>query len=91
VLAQEDNSAREIFEDFGGNLGLGIRQALSEFAPGVVVLGGGISRAADLFLPATYRELDGLAMRIEVSTLVDNAALVGAAVEWFGSGNGGAQ
>jgi len=56
---------------------------LSQFAPQAVVLGGGISRSAHLFLPAAQSQLEDLKIRLEVSALKDLAPLVGAAVEWF--------
>jgi len=41
------------------------------------VLGGGISRAAHLFLPAAQQELTGPAPQLRVSDLQDLAPLVG--------------
>jgi len=89
--AVRDPVAVEAFNEFGRHLGLAIRGKLYPFAPNVVVLGGGISRSAPLFLPATLAVLQGLEVELRISTLLDHAALVGAGVRWFekqSDGNG---
>jgi glucokinase len=83
AAAGYDQNAAAVFTEFGRHLGLAMRMALSEFAPQVVVLGGGISRSAHLFLQAAQSQLEDLKIRLVVSTLKDLAPLVGAAVEWF--------
>ncbi|MGA2218433.1 MAG: ROK family protein [Terracidiphilus sp.] len=86
--AVRDPAAVEAFNEFGRHLGLAIRSKLCPFAPNVVVLGGGISRSAPLFLPATLSVLQGLKVELRISTLLDHAALVGAGVRWFETRNG---
>jgi glucokinase len=81
--ATNDPAAVKVFAEFGTDLGRVLKSLLSEFAPDAVVLGGGISHGADLFLPATRGELQGLAMQVRVSSLGDRAPLVGAGVAWF--------
>jgi len=83
AAAQEDPAAEEAFAEFGRHLGVALRGALAEFAPQAIVLGGGISRSPQLFLPAAQKELNDLHAELRVSTLLDDAALVGAGVEWF--------
>jgi predicted NBD/HSP70 family sugar kinase len=80
-----DATAIAVFAEFGRQLGLALRSLLYPFAPEVVVLGGGISRSAYLFLPAAEEQLQGLAVQLRISALRDNAALVGAGVAWFAS------
>jgi glucokinase len=75
--------ACEVFEEFGSNLGLALLHLLTEFNPNVVVIGGGISRSANLFLPDAVRALNGLNVELRVSKLGDNAPLVGAGVAWL--------
>jgi len=75
--------AAAVFTAFGDRLGLALRMLLSAFAPQVVVLGGGISRSAHLFLPAAQEQLQGLNLRLLPAALHDDAPLVGAAVAWF--------
>jgi len=78
-----DLDAAAVFAEFGHHLGVALRMKLSEFAPDVVVIGGGISRSAHLFLPAAMKELAELKMQLRVSRLLDHAALAGAGVAWF--------
>jgi len=86
--AANDEAATAVFTDFGRHLGLALRMRLTEFDPQEVVIGGGISRSSQLFLPAALKELEGLKMHLRASTLLDRGALTGAAVAWFNSSNG---
>ncbi|MGO9340501.1 MAG: ROK family protein [Terracidiphilus sp.] len=86
--ADFDPAAAEAFAEFGRHLGLALRGALAAFAPQVIVLGGGISRSPNLFLPSAQRELQALGAELRVSALLDDAPLVGAGVEWFNSSHG---
>ena len=81
--AAQDPAAVEVFKEFGRDLGRVLRTLLHDFGPDVVVLGGGISHAAPLFLPAALCELQGLALQLRISVLGDRAPLVGAGVSWF--------
>ena len=81
--AAQDPVAIEVFKEFGRDLGRVLRTLLHDFAPEAVVLGGGISHAAPLFLPAAHCELLGLALQLRISVLGDRAPLVGAGVSWF--------
>lgn len=81
-----DPSAHAVFQDFGNRLGTTLRSILGDFSPEVVVLGGGISRSAQLFLPAASKALDGQ-IQLRVAQLQNKAPLVGAAVLWFTSTN----
>jgi glucokinase len=78
-------AARQAFADFGRHLGLALNQHAAAFSPDVIVLGGGISRASHLFLPATRKALVGFSPTIVVSSLMDHAPLAGAGVNWFSS------
>ena len=88
MAAASDPAAREAFEQFGTRLGQALNYAVAKFCPQTIILGGGISRSADLFLPAVARELDGSGISLTVSRLSDRAPLVGAAVSWFSQGPG---
>ncbi len=74
--------ARQAFQDFGRHLGLALNQHAAAFHPDVIVLGGGISRASHLFLPATQKALT-FPTKIAISVLMDEAQLAGAGVHWF--------
>ena len=81
--AVSDPEAAQVFADFGRTLGEALRGVVAPFAPQVVVLGGGISRSASLFLPQAQAELRGLEIDLRISALLDRAPLVGAGVAWF--------
>ncbi len=82
AAAAGDPVAAEVFAEFGRHLGRALRILTAEFAPDVVVLGGGISRSSQLFLPVAERELQGTHLKLRTSVLLDHAALVGAGVAW---------
>jgi glucokinase len=85
IAQQSENNqeARETFEHFGKELGCALRATCVKFAPHRIILGGGISRSASLFLPSAQQELAGLGMHLCVSQLGERAALIGAAVNWM--------
>jgi glucokinase len=78
-----DAQAVAVFQEFGKTLGIAIKRLLGEFAPDVVVLGGGISRSAPLFLDAVNAQLKDTGIEVRISELEDNAPLAGAGVAWF--------
>ena len=80
--AQNDAVAKEVFSTFGRTLGVALRSVLNVFAPQAIVLGGGIARSAQLFLPAAQAEIGDFA-ELRISALADDAPLVGAGAAWF--------
>ncbi|HWT66788.1 MAG TPA: ROK family protein [Terracidiphilus sp.] len=83
AAALKDEDARAVFHTFGVHLGQVFRAVLGPFAPEVVVIGGGISRSAQLFLPAAQAELAGLpGFRLVPSVLLEQATLFGAGAFW---------
>jgi glucokinase len=81
--AADDPAAEEVFTEFGLRLGVALRAVLAAFGPQAVVLGGGISRSAHLFLPAAQDQFRDLQIELRVSALFDRAPLVGAGAAWF--------
>lgn len=81
--SETNPEAKVTFEQFGHELGNVLRATCAGFKPERIILGGGISRSAALFLPAAEKELSGLGMTVCVSQLGERAALVGAAVHWI--------
>jgi glucokinase len=75
--------ARQAFLDFGRHLGLALKQYATAFDPDVIVIGGGIARASNLFLPATRKAIEGLRAKLVISMLMDEAPLAGSGVHWF--------
>ena len=53
-----DAAALDLFEGFGRWLGLGIASMVNAFEPERVVIGGGLSRAAELFLDTAVTEAE---------------------------------
>ena len=84
--AATNPDARAVFTQFGKHLCLFIEEMLEPFAPQIIVLGGGISRASALFLPATRKALT-FPTQLVLSTLMDEAPLAGAGVHWFSRHN----
>jgi glucokinase len=82
LRAGTDCFAAETVREFGADLGRILETFAPVFDPDVIVLGGGISRSAPLFLPFAAAELKRCRARIAVSSLLDEAAIVGLAVHW---------
>jgi glucokinase len=70
-----DPDAHAIFDLFGQHLGEVLRDVVAPFHPDSVVIGGGISRSANLFLPRVEKLVADLGF-------LERAALVGAAYNW---------
>jgi glucokinase len=81
--AASDPAAQHAFAEFGQHLGIVIRTLLAGFHANVIVLGGGIARSANLFLPAVLAGMGESATQLRVSELKDKAALVGCGVAAF--------
>ena len=86
--ATADSAAADAFREFGQHLGEVIRTLLADFHADVIVLGGGISRSPQLFLPAVEAEAGDSPTQLRISALKDTAALVGCGVAAFRSGDG---
>lgn len=80
--AGSDPHARQVFETLGRNLGEMIRDLIAPFHPEIVVVGGGIARSSELFLPTAQRLVEDLHIRLVPSTLFEQAQLIGAAAYW---------
>lgn len=83
AAAAGDKVAQEVFATFGSTLGRALRHLMTDFAPDVVVLGGGIARSSQLFVPFAMHELAGLPINLRITELDDRAPLIGAGVSWF--------
>jgi glucokinase len=83
AAAGDEPAAQEAFAHLGRHLGRVLHTLLADFHPDVVVVGGGIARSPELFLPATRSELRGECVQLRVSELMERAPLVGCGVFWF--------
>jgi glucokinase len=88
AAALSDPAAKQAFVEFGDHLGIIICTLLVDFRADVIVLGGGISRSADLFLPAVQAHIGDSPIQLRVSELKDKAALVGCGVAAFRNEDG---
>jgi glucokinase len=71
-LAREgDADALALLERFAENLGVGISNAINAFQPELIVIGGGLGQAADLFLDRAWREAGSRAL----PTLIERASI----------------
>ncbi|MDP4208677.1 MAG: ROK family protein [Bacteroidota bacterium] len=76
-----DSSAKEVFKEFGQNLGEFLGPWLKKFNAQVLVIGGNVSGAYNLFggyFEEKLRE-QGVSTSISISGLMEDAALVGSA------------
>lgn len=80
-LAKSGNTeAVLLFNEFGSNLANCLAEHLQNFSTDVVVMGGNIAEAFELFKPSLYSELRerGLEIPFKVSNLKESAAMLGA-------------
>jgi glucokinase len=81
-IAGQDIFAREAFNIFGNDLAKFLNETSWPKEPELIVLGGSISNAFELFAPAVKDNLLNPRIRIAKSVLGENAALIGAASMW---------
>lgn len=81
-----DEAAIAYWQTYGRNLGCGLASLVYVLTPEAIILGGGISAAADLFLPATLAELKTRVLpsswedcQIVIAALGNRAGMAGAA------------
>jgi glucokinase len=78
--------ARQVMKDMGSMLGIGIANLINIFYPNMIVIGGGVQDAWDLFIGSTHEEIMKRAFQVPAerteivpSLLGDDAGMVGAA------------
>lgn len=81
LVKEGDENAIKLFNEFGINLAECLVEHLKNFNADVVVMGGNIAEAFELFKPSLYKVLKakGLEIPFKVSTLKESAAMLGAA------------
>lgn len=77
----QDAQAREVYQTFTGNFSEFLVGFVNREKPAAIVLGGNISRRADLFLPGVKQllALQGITIPVLEATLGEDAAILGAA------------
>lgn len=81
-IAKENTAhSKLLFEEFGSNMGHFMIPFLQKYQPELIVMGGNISNAGNLFIPALKQVITdaGLKVDIEISTLMEDAAIIGSA------------
>jgi len=80
-LASSDKSAMSLFTEFGNNLGIFLAPWLNRFKAEILVIGGNISYAYNLFGKVFEESLkrENCRCRVEISDLKEDAALLGSA------------
>jgi glucokinase len=80
-----DPDALRLIERYAENLGVGISNAINVFEPELIVIGGGLSQAADLFLDRAWKEAESRALptlfervRLAVARAGPQAGVIGA-------------
>lgn len=81
MAAALEPEAKLLFHDFGKKLVELLQPWLEKFGVEVLVIGGNIANAFNLFQPAMSEALQeaGLTLRVELSELKENAAIIGSA------------
>lgn len=84
ALHSQDSEVRELFAEFGENLGDFFKEILQKEHPEMIVLGGNISGSFDYFNPSLQRRLGMYqsTVCIKKSLLNEYASLLGAASCW---------
>jgi len=80
-----DPDSLRLLERYAENLGVGISNAINVFEPELIVIGGGLSQAADLFLDRAWEEAGSRALpklfervRLSVARAGPQAGVIGA-------------
>jgi glucokinase len=85
--AQEgDPDALALFDELGRNLGIGIASVVNAFEPEQVVIGGGLSRAAELFIDRAREEAAARALPALFANTSISLARAGAEAGVIGAG-----
>ena len=88
AVRRGDPVVTDIFDRWLERFGLVVLNAYYAYTPDLIVLAGGPTRAADLFLPKLARQLNALAFRlpkskpipVQISSLGEDAGWIGAAL-----------
>jgi glucokinase len=83
-----DLVAIQLFQEFGRNIGVAIKSILYAYDPDIIIIGGSLSKAFDLFKTAMFKEIENFAYRntllnlkIEISEINEPAILGAAALQ----------
>ena len=81
--AEKDPAAKKVVEEFTGDLALVISSLQAAFDMELVIIGGGVSEAADLWMEPFQRQLKPMLLnplQVEVARFENDAGILGAAL-----------
>jgi glucokinase len=79
-IAEANNTySKSLFKEFGSNMAAFMMPFIESFQPEIIVMGGNISKANQLFLPEFKNKLQkkGIRLDFEISHLMEDAAIIG--------------
>lgn len=81
IAQLNDAHSRTVFSEFSLNLAEFMSSFIQKYQPDLIILGGNISNASDHFLPVLKNKIKekGLRTNFSISTLMEEAALIGSA------------
>jgi glucokinase len=81
IAEANNNSSKAVFVEFGSNMAEFMLPFLMKFQPDLIILGGNVSKASELFLPALKNKIKdaGLHVDFEKSDVLEEAAIIGSA------------
>lgn len=82
-LDTDENLKKQIFSEFGTNLGLFLRGFIENEGADEVIIGGNIAKCWDWFIDDLNKQVEHLKVVVKQTTLWEDAALVGAACSWI--------
>lgn len=88
LAATGDRDGEATFCAYGSILGRSLAWVSNILDPEVIVLGGSVANSYEVLRPSVLAELRGLRVRLEVSTLGERAAILGATRAIFSDGEG---
>lgn len=78
---ETDQAVRDIFNTFGSNLALLLRNFITKEKPAIAIIGGNIANAWDCFIPETQQRLASIGITVPIirAALGEDATMLGAA------------
>jgi len=81
IAEANNDSSKIVFVEFGTNMAEFMLPFLTKYQPDLIILGGNVSKASELFLPALKNKVKdaGLHVDFEISDVLEEAAIIGSA------------
>ena len=81
IANANDESSKLVFTEYGSNMADFMLPYLDKYQPDAIILGGNVALAHEFFLPVLKQKIKeaGIITEIEISTLMEDAAIIGSA------------